>query len=171
MLHESEIDADKETQDIAGLLTTTVSSTVSLICAVESTQVVSTYLVTTTTSPSNVIPTESPSCLAKGSHIKTASVTALISDFCSNSQRAYGSMTVTANVPSAQWEDIVNDNGPPKTLDVVWVTIITTRSSCASTTLNLGNDAGESLCAASLAAVMNGCSPYASVLEGGCFDE
>ena len=80
--------------------------------------------------------------------------------------------SVDSRAPSAANHDVLNLQGKgTTTLDVVWVTIITTRQGCATATF--GFDASTDACLANMAAVTEACPQggvVAAPAANSCFD-
>ena len=161
---------------MAALYTETTSNIATAWCAMAPKQILSTWTVpasalATTTAAAAATPT--PSCYTAGASLISASMSVLVTGFCTGHQRAIGSaLYVDAAAPSAGWHDFANllDEGTT-TLDVIWVTIITTRQGCASATFSF--DASTDACLSNMGALTSACAQGGIVTAppaNSCFD-
>lgn len=161
---------------MAVLYTVTTSNIASAVCAMDPNQILSTWSVpasasATVTDPAAAPPT--PSCYNTGASLISASMSALVTGFCTDHQRAIGSpYYVDSAAPSAGYHDIPDllSEGTT-TLDVVWVTIITTRQGCATATFSF--DASTDACLSNMGAITSACAQGGFVTApsaNSCFD-
>lgn len=161
---------------MAALHNLTTSNIASAVCAMDPHQILSTWSVpasalATTTAPAAATPT--PSCYNAGASLISASMSALVTGFCTGHQRAIGSpYYVDKAAPSAGYHDIPNLLGVgTTTLDVIWVTIITTRQGCASATFSF--DASTDACLSNMGVITSACAQGGIVTApsaNSCFD-